>query len=262
MMEYQEIKSRQRLPPETVRALESVFQMNAAPSASVIQELSAAHKLDVNKVKIWFNNRKAKEKRLNATEKRMPQYPSHVLTTTGGQFSIDETPMTFTYEMFVAMRERIMQLEHHIAMLTQRREPLTKRLTVAAGQVQGHLFEICQRLRQETIKRKFNFDDVVEVTLYETMSVDEFVVFFDEKGGIARELPGENEQDSLISVEFPNPTSVQMLIGQMLGDLIGVALINNQETRVSCTVQSLNVLYNKYTGRVSMGFHLVVNGCL
>ncbi|KAI9172957.1 hypothetical protein H9P43_007088 [Blastocladiella emersonii ATCC 22665] len=54
---------KRRLPPQTVAALEAVFQVSRNPPTARLQELAAEFGLDTTKVRTWFNNRKAKEKR-------------------------------------------------------------------------------------------------------------------------------------------------------------------------------------------------------
>ncbi|KAL7746521.1 LIM/homeobox protein Lhx6 [Sorochytrium milnesiophthora] len=307
-------RSRTRLPPETVKAFEAVFARTRNPPAPTIQELANQFGLEATKVKTWFNNRKAKEKRQQSAnaidvtalaaqgmmygEATGPE-SNHMLTTQSGyQFSIDESPGAVTLEMFAAMRDRIIQLETHISSMPQptmqvkrsasamsastpfhgtpsiehspkaespeaMEGPPAKRLNVALSTIQNHIDGILAKLKQEVAKKHFESpEDVCECVLHETMTVDEFVAVFDEKGGSVRAVPkdpSDPASEHLVSVEFSTMDTVANLMGfEGISDLESTMQQADETSQtIQCHIQSLNVLYDKTSGRVSMAFHVL-----
>ncbi|ORZ32317.1 hypothetical protein BCR44DRAFT_1502130 [Catenaria anguillulae PL171] len=177
--------AKRRLPPHIVAAFEAAWVAagNNTPASDIVAQLAHAHGLELQKVRTWYNNRKAKEKRQRANQTievssagvtsveglaaatsalctmgnrprpsagaaswthmspavgapmaipstlppgplvpgqqltATPQ-PEHLLHTMGGTtFSIDHFPSEFSPDMFLAMRDRIIQLENYIMTL-------------------------------------------------------------------------------------------------------------------------------------------------
>lgn len=299
-------------------------------------DLANCYDIELTKVKTWFNNRKAKEKRLQSTRcgeqqptsiptpasmgtmklssshssgstgsiASTPSYSStasstssmyspgsifdHVLTTVDGNketFSIDERYSTVTSGMYLAMRNRIYQLEKYIFNLAppspslsmsgaapQQVTPTTRKQQLAPMEihsngnkiplvpgvtVQTHINDILVRIKSELQKKKFtSLNDMVEIRIQANMSVGEFVAVFDEKGGTVSSVPkqpGGGPSDTLVSVKFSTLESVAMVLGPELNnDLFALAITDDKEHRVPCAVQSLTVYYDKGTGQVSM----------
>lgn len=328
-------RTRQRLPPDVVRAFEQTFQANRNPSSEAFLELSHRYDIEITKVKTWFNNRKAKEKRLQSgrggdphlgslsTSGSMagiklasshstgstgsiastPSYSSaastsslyspgslfdHVLTTVDASketFSIDERYSTITLGMYLAMRNRICQLEKYIFNMSppspslpmpsaapqqvtpsarkQQMVPMemhsngNKIPLVPGVTVQSHINDILTRIKSELQKKKFSsLNDMVEIRIQANMSVGEFVAVFDEKGGTVSSVPkqpGGTSSENLVSVKFSTIESVGMVLGSDVNnELFALSATDDEEHRVPCTVQSLTVYYDKSTGQVSM----------
>lgn len=156
-------KSRARLPPNTVRQFEQVFVEHPNPSATIIAQLSQTWNEDPMRIKTWFNNRRAKERRLSHNLHLGPLPPrwpanhcpnttspgtqywstpgfrsesapctpdvpetafTNILTTKSGvPFSVHDIPEHPTAEQFLAMRERISELERCLAVLQRYCQP-------------------------------------------------------------------------------------------------------------------------------------------
>eukprot|EP00834_Sanchytrium_tribonematis_P000875 NODE_17_length_48642_cov_1.199349.p39 type:complete len:137 gc:universal NODE_17_length_48642_cov_1.199349:18111-17701(-) len=117
-------KKRNKLPDEVIRQLEKVFQStNGTPESDLISQLSEKYDVHRDKIRIWFNNRRAKYRRL-ALEKELSKVkcvdiPDHILQPTiqlenGEIINIHSPPSEPSVEMLEAVRHRILELQEFI----------------------------------------------------------------------------------------------------------------------------------------------------
>jgi len=273
-------KTRARLPPETVKAFEKTFLKSKNPPASIIQDLAQTYSLDPVKVKTWFNNRKAKEKRLqleasvtNTPKSVPPGLLNHVLTTASGfDFSIDEPPAEFNLEMFFAMRDRIELLEAQIKAYQQnlKRVPNddgsynrpVKRANVPSVIVSDHMQNIQQVIMTESSSLKYvRFDESKFIHFDVSMTVDEFVAVFDEKGGTVNQVPKDPHVphgERLVQVDFSSPeTVINLLSAHIVYDLTASLIIGDKIDLIHLLVHSLCVRYDKVKGIASLTFTMI-----
>jgi hypothetical protein len=201
-------------------------------------------------------------------------------------FSIDEPPHEFTLPMFYAMRDRIIQLEDHIARMSASAmagnssddeygghhkrysegypasATSTKRLHVREATVRSHLDAIAAQLRSALARRPAPFPDpahATDVLLHENMTVDEFVAVFDEKGGCVSAVPKDPANpnaDALVAVEFNTQESLSRLLGDEVTRGLTAPVASMPGKPVQCYIRTLNVLYDKASAQVSMSFQL------
>lgn len=276
-------KTRARLPPETVKAFERVFQKTKHPTAPVIQQLATQYSVDPVKVKTWFNNRKAKEKRLQleaavppAAKSVSPALLDHTLTTSGGvEFNIDEPPVEFTYEMFAAMRDRILLLESQVTSAQQNNKrsappPMddsphnrpNKRPHLSKADVDAYLKTISEQMESESGKLVYNhLNDIKHIKIELVMRVDEFISVFDEKGGTVDQIPKDPAQpdgEKLVQVEFASSETVANLLGPGLSSRVLQGSLTSPDAEATESIQlwihSLCVLYDKTGGKATLTF--------
>ena len=117
-------RKRNKLPDDVIKQLEKVFrQQNGAPDSDLISELSEKHDVHRDKIRIWFNNRRAKLRRL-ALEKELVKVkdtsiPDHLLLTTiytnsGGSFTLSDPPLEPTEDEMQAVKTRISELQEFV----------------------------------------------------------------------------------------------------------------------------------------------------
>ena len=127
-------KKRNKLPDEVIRQLERVFQStNGTPDSELISQLSEKHDVHRDKIRIWFNNRRAKYRRL-ALEKELSkvkcvEIPDHILQpiiqlNNGETFNIHNPPNDPTVEMLEAIRLRILELQEFIRSILPEDDPM------------------------------------------------------------------------------------------------------------------------------------------
>eukprot|EP00835_Amoeboradix_gromovi_P000364 NODE_12_length_45166_cov_0.552511.p19 type:complete len:137 gc:universal NODE_12_length_45166_cov_0.552511:38446-38036(-) len=127
-------KKRNKLPDEVIRQLERVFQStNGTPDTELISQLSEKYDVHRDKIRIWFNNRRAKYRRL-ALEKELSkvkcvEIPDHILQPTiildnGDMINIHNPPSDPTVEMLEAIRMRILELQEFIRSILPEDDPM------------------------------------------------------------------------------------------------------------------------------------------
>ena len=127
-------KKRNKLPDEVIRQLERVFQTtNGTPDSELISQLSDKYDVHRDKIRIWFNNRRAKYRRL-ALEKELSKVkcidiPEHILQPTlkledGNSINIHYPPTEPTLEMLEAVRMRILELQEFIKSILPEDDPM------------------------------------------------------------------------------------------------------------------------------------------
>jgi len=57
-------KKRQRTNPEQLEILESVYKVEKLPGSELRKELAVKLKMTPRRVQVWFQNKRAKEKRM------------------------------------------------------------------------------------------------------------------------------------------------------------------------------------------------------
>ena len=127
-------KKRNKLPDEVIRQLERVFQStDGTPDTELISQLSEKYDVHRDKIRIWFNNRRAKYRRL-ALEKELSkvkcvEIPDHILQPTihlesGDMINIHNPPQEPTVEMLEAIRMRILELQEFIRSILPEDDPM------------------------------------------------------------------------------------------------------------------------------------------
>eukprot|EP00834_Sanchytrium_tribonematis_P007836 NODE_781_length_3919_cov_1.323037.p2 type:complete len:286 gc:universal NODE_781_length_3919_cov_1.323037:1660-803(-) len=120
-----ESKSSHRLPQVALKELESLFQQTHYPTHEEMEHIGSKYDIKAAKIKNWFNNRKSKEKRLqNKEEARKVRELdiSKMLFSTKMTFNKQQYDLSDCYQldwgMFIAMRNRLFELQTNLAKLT------------------------------------------------------------------------------------------------------------------------------------------------
>ena len=116
-----------RIHSDALEDLERIFRATQYPTNEQLTELAEKHLLNVEKIRNWFNNRKAKEKRLHDQEfaekiRSMPirrdVFEISLDLQSGTKFNL-LSPGKIDWEVYVAMKERILELQNLLADATQ-----------------------------------------------------------------------------------------------------------------------------------------------
>ena len=125
MMEHR--RKSHRIHSDALEDLERIFRSTQYPTNDQLCELAERHLLNIEKIRNWFNNRKAKEKRLHDQEfaekiRSMPiskeVFGVHLDLQSGEKFNL-LNPSKIDWEVYVAMKERILELQKLLADATQ-----------------------------------------------------------------------------------------------------------------------------------------------
>ena len=119
-----------RIHADALIELESIFKVNQYPTVDSLQDLADRHCLNLDKIKNWFNNRKAKEKRLHDQEfaekirrlKLNDDLFQSVIPTQDGFLDINN-PTDLTWKSYIAMRDRILDLQHILGFISDHPTP-------------------------------------------------------------------------------------------------------------------------------------------
>eukprot|EP00835_Amoeboradix_gromovi_P003590 NODE_244_length_13037_cov_0.560442.p5 type:complete len:270 gc:universal NODE_244_length_13037_cov_0.560442:733-1542(+) len=116
-----------RIHADALDDLERIFRATQYPTNEQLTELADRHLLNIEKIRNWFNNRKAKEKRIHDQEfaekiRSMPiskdVFDLNLDLQSGDSFNL-LSPSKLDWEVYVAMKERILQLQKLLADATQ-----------------------------------------------------------------------------------------------------------------------------------------------
>eukprot|EP00834_Sanchytrium_tribonematis_P003105 NODE_111_length_18624_cov_1.285020.p6 type:complete len:269 gc:universal NODE_111_length_18624_cov_1.285020:10337-11143(+) len=147
-----------RIHADALNDLESVFRITQYPSNEQLLELADRHQLHVEKIRNWFNNRKAKEKRINDQEfaekiRRMPiqkeMFETSLKLQGGGKVNL-LAPEKMDWEVFMAMRNRIFELQKLLADATQNQQFLEVRNGIPKSIARSIHEELCRSVSNIT----------------------------------------------------------------------------------------------------------------
>lgn len=80
-------KKRHRTTPEQLRVLEEVFEYEKTPDLQLRQRLARQLNMTPRRVQVWFQNKRAKEKRMNAKKSKQKVNRNQVPSTAGANLT-------------------------------------------------------------------------------------------------------------------------------------------------------------------------------